>query len=109
MRHRTLEGALQPLTGQLGAALIILPRSHPYRIGRDGVCELQLFDVRISRRHAQIEFLAGEWVLSDLNSANGVYVNGARLNGPVLLRPDDTVEIGGFGGVVFRFTLADPG
>ncbi len=103
-----LEASLWPLNGAVETKIIIPPNSEPFRIGRDGICELQLYDVRISRRHAQIEFLAGEYVLNDLSSANGVYVNGNRLAGPIALRTGDTIELGGFGGITFRFELAQP-
>jgi pSer/pThr/pTyr-binding forkhead associated (FHA) protein len=103
----TQEGILQPLGELAGRDLIILPRTQPFRIGRDSSCELQLFDVRVSRQHARIEFSAGEYVLTDLNSSNGVYVNGTRLTQPVALQHDDTIEIGSFGGIVFRFEFVE--
>jgi hypothetical protein len=105
----TREGILRPLREQAGTELIILPRTQPFRIGRDSACDLQLFDVRVSRNHAQIEFSAGEYVLTDLNSSNGVYVNGARLTRPVVLQDNDVLEIGSFGGIILRFEFVELG
>jgi pSer/pThr/pTyr-binding forkhead associated (FHA) protein len=42
-----------------------------------------------------------------LNSSNGVYLNGTRLTQPVALQHDDTIEIGSFGGIVFRFEFVE--
>lgn len=103
----TREGILRPLREQAGTNLIILPRTHPFRIGRDSTCDLQLFDVRVSRNHAQIEFSSGEYILSDLNSANGVYVNGNRLTNPVVLQDNDVLEIGRFDGIVLCFEFVE--
>jgi len=103
----TQEGILQPIGEQSGRDPIILPRTKPFRIGRDASCELQLFDVRVSRQHAKIEFTAGDYILTDLNSSNGVYVNGTRIIHPVILQHDDLIEFGSFGGVVYRFEFID--
>ena len=105
----TREGILRPLREQAGTDLIILPRTQPFRIGRDSSCDLQLFDVRVSRNHAQIDFSAGEYVLSDLNSSNGVYLNGVRLTRPVALQDNDVLEIGSFGGIILRFEFVELG
>ena len=40
----------------------------------------------VSRRHAQLEKLDGEWNLIDLNSLNGTYKNGERLVGNIANR-----------------------
>lgn len=51
-------------------------------------CEgLQLTDPRISRRHLELEPLAGAVRLTELGSTNGTQVHGRDLVGPVDLRP----------------------
>jgi pSer/pThr/pTyr-binding forkhead associated (FHA) protein len=70
---------------------------------------LQVFDVRISRNHAQIEYRDGEFVVSDLGSTNGVVINGQRITTPTILRNDDQIEFGNMGTVMFRFELSRPG
>lgn len=62
-------------------------------IGR-GSSQLPLTDQTISRRHAELRFVDGAWVLADLNSANGTYVNGARITRPVRLRHGDQIRLG---------------
>ena len=101
-------GRLHSTGGSVGANVITLPRSVPFRIGRDPSSELQVFDVRVSRNHAQIEFSNGEFVVSDLGSTNGVVVNGRRIASPTVLRNDDQIEFGNMGTVLFRFELVTP-
>jgi predicted component of type VI protein secretion system len=52
-------------------------------------------DPELSRHHAEItRRTAGEYVLEDLSSTNGTYVNGTRLTEPVVLALGDTIELG---------------
>ncbi|MBI2214154.1 MAG: FHA domain-containing protein [Acidobacteria bacterium] len=50
------------------------------RVGRDPGNDVVLRDPKVSRRHAEIVFERGFFVLHDLQSANGTYVNGVRVN-----------------------------
>lgn len=49
-------------------------------IGRDPRCELHLDDPQVSRRHAQIVFQQGRWLLRDLGSRNGTHFNGELID-----------------------------
>ncbi len=52
-------------------------------------------DPELSRHHAEItRQAAGEYVLEDLSSTNGTYVNGTRLTEPAVLTLGDTIELG---------------
>jgi signal transduction histidine kinase/pSer/pThr/pTyr-binding forkhead associated (FHA) protein len=51
-----------------------------FQIGRDSSNTIQIHDSEVSRHHAEIRFNDGEYVLSDLNSSNGTYVNGRRID-----------------------------
>jgi hypothetical protein len=62
-------------------------------IGRDPACDIVLSDSRCSRHHAVIEETAEGLVVQDTESANGIYVNGRRLERS-FLRPGDTVRLG---------------
>lgn len=57
-------------------------------------------DATVSRQHAKIEFENGSVVLTDLNSTNGTFVNGHRIDVPTPLSSGDLVQ---FGQVSFRF------
>ncbi len=48
-------------------------------IGRDASCGIVLIDPRVSRRHAVLERVAGEYILRDLDSTNGTFVNDERI------------------------------
>jgi len=63
-------------------------------LGRDPSCDLVLNDGKCSRRHAVVEDLPEGLVIRDTGSANGMYVNGRRLERS-RLRPGDKVRLGG--------------
>jgi len=72
------------------------------RLGRSKNNEITLRDSSVSRRHAEIHRDIGdEFTLIDLNSLNGVFVNGEKI-GRYKLQEDDLIEIGD---VELRFTL----
>ncbi len=65
----------------------------PFRIGRDPSCEVQLSDSAVSRFHAEIWCAGDEWWVLDLQSANGVYVDGKKVERAALER-DARIELG---------------
>ncbi len=64
-------------------------------IGRDRDCDIVLNHVLISRRHARIEHGAEGYVIEDLDSANGTYVNGLRIE-RTPLHDNDRIQVGPF-------------
>src|SRR4030095_3680198 len=78
-------------------------------IGRDSVNEVVINDAEISRRHARLTFQGGKYVLEDLGSTNGTFVNGQRLAGPRVLKPGEVVSFGEQIVVVFEATHFDAG
>ncbi len=53
------------------------------------------WDTEVSRLHAELESIGGEWTVSDDGlSRNGTYVNGQRISGRVRLRDGDVVRVG---------------
>ncbi|HMQ32996.1 MAG TPA: FHA domain-containing protein [Chloroflexaceae bacterium] len=63
-------------------------------IGRSVQCDVVVRVSHVSRRHARIERRSDSFVLSDLESVNGTYVNGQRLLSPHRLRNDDQIGLG---------------
>jgi hypothetical protein len=63
-------------------------------VGRGAEADVTLWDIRASRAHCRLDLQRGAWLLSDLNSSNGTYVNGARLQGTRQLMPGDLIQIG---------------
>jgi pSer/pThr/pTyr-binding forkhead associated (FHA) protein len=52
-------------------------------------------DIEISRRHARVTRESnGQFLIEDLGSTNGTYVNGERIVGAQILKPGDTLEMG---------------
>src|SRR5215213_8145575 len=49
------------------------------RLGRDPSCEIVLDNPNVSREHAKIWFTDGRWVIEDLGSAQGTWVEGRRV------------------------------
>ena len=66
-------------------------------LGRSGQCEITLVDERASREHASVRW-EGQglgWIIADLGSTNGTFVNGHQLQPhvPHMLHTDDRVEV----------------
>jgi len=93
-----------------GVPVLELKRDWPTRFGRMDSNEIPLRTLAVSRWHARIDFRDGQYRLTDLNSVNGVYVNGARIAArpsSTVLRPGDFVVIGGFPQVAFIFNVQE--
>jgi len=69
------------------------------KFGRTSVNQVTIDDLAVSSEHAQINILKDEqgvlkYVLEDLGSTNGSYINEQKINGPQLLRHKDILRIG---------------
>ena len=69
---------------------------HELTIGRDAANHIVLDHPTVSRRHAQLTFVEGRWLIEDRGSANGTFVGGARVRfgWPHPLRDGDRIGIG---------------
>jgi len=65
-----------------------------FAVGRNASCQLSLDDPLVSRRHAIFEHQGGGVTIEDLNSRNGVIVNGHRIEAKVNLNVGDRILIG---------------
>jgi pSer/pThr/pTyr-binding forkhead associated (FHA) protein len=65
------------------------------RVGRHPDSEIFLDDITVSRRHAEFVRSAGGYVVRDVGSLNGTYVNRERID-EVPLSSGDEVQIGKF-------------
>lgn len=70
-----------------------LPDQEPQLIGRSSEA-LQLTDQTISRRHAELTPDEGRWLIADLSSSNGTYINGMRVEHREILHPGDQIRTG---------------
>ncbi len=63
-------------------------------IGRADKCSVVLDDPYVSQVHARIFPNDGSFMVEDLGSTNGTYVNGARITAPTAISLSDTLRIG---------------
>ena len=81
--------ALVPLAG--GEPIPLL--KDPFVIGRRVDCDLQVQDASVSSRHCELRFDGQNWTIVDLNSRNGIRVNGEPVQ-KQRLQSGDTIIIG---------------
>ncbi len=62
-------------------------------IGRHPNNDISLLQESISRFHAKLELIGTKWVITDLNSSNGTFVNGERIATPLTLSEGDVVTL----------------
>lgn len=75
-----------------------------FNIGRAPINQLVIADSYVSSRHARIEKRANGFVLRDLNSRNGTFLNGSAVTEAVLASADKIR----FGETTFTFTESQP-
>ena len=89
LKHR----AFLEITGIGNEVRIVELRKEETIIGRTNECDIPLPNNNVSRKHAYVGFRNEEYHIKDLNSTNGVYVNGVRIE-KCVLRNLDQIEIG---------------
>lgn len=82
MRSGPMPGAVYPLEGD------------QLTIGRDSTNAVVINDAEVSRHHTRLTFQGGKYVVEDLGSTNGTFVNGQRLSGPYVLKAGDVLALG---------------
>src|SRR3990167_6650308 len=92
------ENAIAHLIGEQGENFPIT--TFPFVMGRGSECDLVLQGKGVSRRHAEIIFQSGRFVVNDLESLNGLKVNGYKV-ARVILEENDTIKLGDVG-LTFR-------
>ena len=63
-------------------------------IGRHEQCDFQVNDTWVSRQHARITWGGAGYLIEDMNTVNGTYINGERISGPRALRSGDILRLG---------------
>jgi pSer/pThr/pTyr-binding forkhead associated (FHA) protein len=101
-----LIGAVTPTAPQVAPLASLLVRSGSLKgrrlpvkipvvnIGRADFNDIVIADPSVSTSHAKLQRRDDVWVLSDLGSTNGTFVEGERLSGDVALGPGTTVKFG---------------
>lgn len=83
-------------SGQSGVAVgKMFPLSPSTIIGRSMEhCEIALNDSFLSQQHARLELRGDQWVLEDLNSTNGTFVNDIEVRGATVVEEGDIIRVG---------------
>ena len=63
-------------------------------IGRADQRVVRLLDANVSRKHAEIVRRGERYLVRDMNTPNGTYVNGLRIRGEVALSEGDELRVG---------------
>ena len=79
-----------------GATTIVPLGEEEVTIGREPGNTIQLTEQNVSRQHARLTQSQDGWVIEDLDSYNGVKVNGVLVEGSVTLNEGDVVQIGDY-------------
>ena len=77
-------------------------------IGRDIANNIVVNDPEVSRKHTRFRAQGGTYVVEDMGSTNGTFVNGQRLMGPHVLRHGEQVMLGEHVAFVFESMAFDP-
>lgn len=75
--------------------------------GRESTCQIQLDDEKLSRKHCRIERKKGLYVLEDLSSKNGTYVNDIAIFPSKILKDGDVIRLGDVRMVFHNRSMAD--
>lgn len=95
MRSMRDDDAPRPRLVERGAPF----REHPILvdravIGRGSEADVRVEHEDVSRRHAEVQVLGDGLAVRDLESKNGVYLNGARITGEAIAGPGDVLGLG---------------
>jgi pSer/pThr/pTyr-binding forkhead associated (FHA) protein len=64
-------------------------------LGRQSDADLRMPQPDVSRQHCRFQFAEGDWRIVDLDSMNGVYVNGTRVRRMAVIHAGDHIRICG--------------
>lgn len=98
-RKRTMVGSLTPDGGDSVYPLL----ENEYTIGREPSNDIPIQDGSVSSKHARVFRMPEGFVIEDLKSRNGTFVNGEKVTEKRLLADNDLIRIGK---VILTFNLA---
>lgn len=82
------------LTGRTAGTNVDIAGKKEILIGRASSCDLVISDEFASNMHAKLVLVGEDWVLQDLNSTNGTFVDGKKVLTPNTIRQGTTIRIG---------------
>jgi hypothetical protein len=72
----------------------IYPLGAEATVGRAAGCQVTLDDTFVSQLHARVFTRDGHWLVEDLGSTNGTYLNRQKVSGPMVIQPGDRLQVG---------------
>jgi pSer/pThr/pTyr-binding forkhead associated (FHA) protein len=103
---RRVGSGVGPQASPYGQLVVVAPGQSGLVVGKSFPLEQQttmgrglentvaLNDNFLSTRHAVLELQGDQWLLEDLQSTNGTYVNGVEVRRPVVVTYGDTIRVG---------------
>lgn len=88
-----LQGRLLRMNGPLQARVIEIP-SPVCVLGRDPNASVHLEEESVSKQHARLTCENGRFVIEDLESSNGTFLNGRRIHAATEIRAGDLIRLG---------------
>lgn len=77
----------------IGEQVFLLDRQPEYIIGRHQTCDIAIDGFRVSRRHATLKKIDNVYIIIDLGSCNGTWIDGNRIESQSL-KNGNRIEIG---------------
>lgn len=94
-------------TGPAPGKQYSLAKSEIY-IGRDITNDIVINDPEVSRKHARLTVQSGGYLLEDLGSTNGTFIDGQRITGPHMMSPREVIMLGDNVSLVYEAVAGDP-
>jgi pSer/pThr/pTyr-binding forkhead associated (FHA) protein len=84
------------LTDRLGLRVRLDPRAGIVRVGRAADNDVAIGNQRVSRYHAQLRWIESSWLVYDLDSTNGTFIDQQRVfpSQPRALGPGVVLRLG---------------
>jgi pSer/pThr/pTyr-binding forkhead associated (FHA) protein len=82
------------LTGRTAGTAVQIDGKRELLIGRSTGCDMVLSDEFASNTHAKLVLVGEDWVLQDLSSTNGTFLEGKKVTTPQTIRAGMTIRIG---------------
>lgn len=98
------QAVLLVMTGPTTGQTIYLETKDVWSLGRGTTCDLILQEASVSRNHCQVQFKDHEWIVQDLGSSNGTWLNGDRIK-EKKLQSGDKIQLGSQ--MIVKFVLQD--
>jgi pSer/pThr/pTyr-binding forkhead associated (FHA) protein len=70
------------------------PLGQELTVGRAAGCQVTLDDTYVSQLHARVFARDGQYLVEDLGSTNGTYLNRARVTGSIVMKRGDRLQVG---------------